>query len=183
MTQLKVIIIDHDTLRAIGLRYLLTSYFNVAVEIVSPCDITPDNDNNSTIYFTSSDCHASMLDFFIQRRTRTIILSAQEHNKYDILNISLCEEDLINQLSIVITLMGDTDKRLATGLSPREIEVLKLVALGYLNKEIADKLSISINTVLTHRKNISSKLGIRSVSGLSVYAIMNGYISPSDTHR
>ena len=43
-------------------------------------------------------------------------------------------------------------------------------------KEIADSLNISVNTVLTHRKNISSKLGIRSVSGLSLYAMMNGII-------
>ena len=54
--------------------------------------------------------------------------------------------------------------------------MLTLVASGKLNKEIADALQISINTVLTHRKNISSKLGIKSVSGLSVYAMMNGYI-------
>lgn len=183
MTPIKIIIIDHDTLRAIGLRHLLTSYFNTMVEIVSPCDITPDNDNNSTIYFTSTDCHASMLDFFIQRRTRTIILSAHQCSNHDILNISLCEEDLINRLSKIISSIGDTRSLPATELSSREIDVLKLVALGYLNKEIADKLSISINTVLTHRKNITAKLGIRSASGLSVYAIMNGHISTSDSHR
>ena len=61
-------------------------------------------------------------------------------------------------------------------LSQREIEVLTLVASGKINKEIADALQISINTVLTHRKNISAKLGIKSVSGLSVYAMMNGYL-------
>ena len=57
--------------------------------------------------------------------------------------------------------------------------MLCLVASGMTNKEIADKLCISINTVLSHRKNITSKLGIRSASGLSVYAMMNGYISPT----
>lgn len=62
-------------------------------------------------------------------------------------------------------------------LSQREIDVLCLLAKGLTNKEIADRLFISINTVLTHRKNISAKLGIRSISGLSVYAIMNGYIT------
>ena len=64
----------------------------------------------------------------------------------------------------------------ATELTQREIDVLRLVAKGYTNKEIAEHLFISTNTVLSHRKNISAKLGIRSVSGLSVYAMMNGYI-------
>ena len=68
------------------------------------------------------------------------------------------------------------DTSSANELSQREIEVLCLIAQGHLNKEIADKLNISINTVLSHRKNITSKLGIKSVSGLSVYAMMNGYI-------
>ena len=45
------------------------------------------------------------------------------------------------------------------------------------NKEIADKLNISLNTVLTHRKNITTKLGIKTVSGLTFYAIMNGFLS------
>lgn len=62
-------------------------------------------------------------------------------------------------------------------LSAREIEVLRLVAQGFTNKEIADNLSISINTVLSHRKNITAKLGIKSVSGLCVYAMMNGILA------
>ncbi|HHV85624.1 MAG TPA: LuxR family transcriptional regulator [Petrimonas sp.] len=65
-------------------------------------------------------------------------------------------------------------------LTNREIEVLKLIVQGRLNKEIADKLNISLNTVLSHRKNIISKTGIKTVSGLTFYCISNGYVSPGD---
>ena len=62
-------------------------------------------------------------------------------------------------------------------LSSREKNILKHIALGLTNKEIADQLFISIHTVVTHRKNITQKLGIKSVSGLTVYAILNNLIS------
>jgi len=62
-------------------------------------------------------------------------------------------------------------------LSEREIEILKLIATGMANKEIADKLNISINTVITHRKNISQKTGIKSVSGLTIYAVVQKLVS------
>ncbi len=61
-------------------------------------------------------------------------------------------------------------------LSAREIEVLVLITKGLINKEIADKLNISLTTVISHRKNITEKLGIKSVSGLTIYAVMHGYI-------
>ena len=59
-------------------------------------------------------------------------------------------------------------------LTKRETEVLRLLAQGLLNKEIADKLGISLHTVISHRKNIISKLGIKTVSGLTIYAMMHG---------
>jgi DNA-binding CsgD family transcriptional regulator len=65
-------------------------------------------------------------------------------------------------------------------LSEREVEVLKLVALGNSNKIIADTLCISVNTVISHRKNITEKLGIKTISGLTVYAIMNKLIATED---
>lgn len=64
-------------------------------------------------------------------------------------------------------------------LSAREKEILVCVAKGMLNKEIADKLCLSINTVITHRKNITRKIGIKTVAGLTVYALLNGLIDMS----
>lgn len=66
-------------------------------------------------------------------------------------------------------------------LTNREIEILKLIVQGRLNKEIADKLNISLNTVLSHRKNIISKTGIKTVSGLTFYCISNGFVSPGNS--
>ena len=65
-------------------------------------------------------------------------------------------------------------------LTAREIEVLVLVVKGFINKEIADTLSISVNTVITHRRNITHKIGIRSIPGLTVYAILNNLIDISE---
>ena len=61
-------------------------------------------------------------------------------------------------------------------LSAREKEILVCVARGMLNKEIADRCNISIYTVITHRKNITRKTGIKTVAGLTVYALLNNLI-------
>ena len=61
-------------------------------------------------------------------------------------------------------------------LSAREKEILVCVAKGMLNKEIADAENISIHTVITHRKNITRKTGIKTVAGLTVYALLNNLI-------
>lgn len=65
-------------------------------------------------------------------------------------------------------------------LSEREIEVLVLLIKGLSNKEIAENLNISIHTVITHRKNIAIKTGIRSQSGLTIYAISKKIVSLDD---
>jgi len=62
-------------------------------------------------------------------------------------------------------------------LSDREIEVLKLLTAGNSNKEIADQLNISTHTVISHRKNLSQKTGIKSVSGLTIYAVVKNIIT------
>ena len=65
-------------------------------------------------------------------------------------------------------------------LSEREKTILKFVAKGLTNKEIAEKLFLSAHTVITHRKNITNKLGIKTISGLTVYAILKNIISIGD---
>ena len=68
------------------------------------------------------------------------------------------------------------------GLTEREIIILQLIAKGFSSKMIAHKLCISIQTVSTHRKNISNKLEIKTVSGLTLYAIMNNLIKPEESN-
>lgn len=85
-------------------------------------------------------------------------------------------------LTIVKKLRAAIDSRIpelsACGneLSAREKDILVCVAQGMLNKEIADKFNLSIYTVITHRKNITRKTGIKTVAGLTVYAILNNLI-------
>ena len=92
--------------------------------------------------------------------------------------VKLLEEQLKD-----VTDSGDADDTLRSGattgaeaLSEREVEVLRHVVRGMTNKETAAKLFISLNTVLTHRKNISRKLNIHSVAGLTIYAIAQGIV-------
>ena len=64
-------------------------------------------------------------------------------------------------------------------ISAREVEIIKLVAEGSSNKEIADKLFLSVHTITTHRKNIMSKLGVNNTAGLVLFAIKQNIISPN----
>ncbi len=68
-------------------------------------------------------------------------------------------------------------------LSHREEDILRAVAQGYTSKEIAEKLGISTNTVLSHRKNIATKLQIKTVSGLTFYALVNGIVTPTEMDK
>ena len=65
-------------------------------------------------------------------------------------------------------------------LSQREKEVLALLVKGYINKEIADKLNISLTTAIFHRNNISEKLKTRSLGRLTIYAVLNKIVALSE---
>ncbi len=70
-----------------------------------------------------------------------------------------------------------TDNSDEDELTEREKDILKGIVNGMSNKEIADSLTISIHTVISHRKNIAAKTGIRSQSGLTIYAISKKIIA------
>ena len=73
------------------------------------------------------------------------------------------------------TLKGERN----AGLTPRELEILQLIVNGKSNKEIADDLDLSANTVAVHRANIMETLGIHKTAELVVYAIRNGLVNIS----
>ena len=100
---------------------------------------------------------------------------------------AVCDQQQIYRaLSYIYTLELDMEKHIAIEdcilrqegeeLSEREKEILVSVAKGMLNKEIADQYNISIHTVISHRKNITRKTGIKTVAGLTVYALLNNLI-------
>lgn len=113
-------------------------------------------------------------------------------------DIYTCEDDLVTHCRLENALLAPALRRLESdapeppagdggrtaadagqgeAVSGREREVLACVVKGMTNKEIAGRLYISVNTVLTHRKNISRKLNIHSVAGLTIYAIVNKLVN------
>ncbi len=96
----------------------------------------------------------------------------------DIIYINNSSDEIIALLKKQISIRKNVENSInMETLSDREIDVLKLLVDGNQNKEIADKLNISIHTVISHRKNISNKTGIKSVAGLTIYAVVNNIIS------
>lgn len=182
---MEIAIITPDTLSTVGLREMLKALCNQCIIRTFPdfgtfADDTPDM---YTWYFISSQTYVLYNAFFQPRKAKTVILmhgvgGTAMPPGHHILNIFLPENKIKAELEKFIS--GDarfiTPENGEKDLSAREIEVLVLVSKGLINKEIAEKLNISLTTVITHRKNITEKLGIKSVSGLTMYAVMNGYI-------
>ncbi len=86
-------------------------------------------------------------------------------------------------LNKIVKSSANNDNKNSTksdNLTEREIDVLTNLVHGMSNKEIAETLNISIHTVVTHRKNISAKTGIRSQSGLTIYAISKKIVAIDD---
>jgi regulator of cell morphogenesis and NO signaling len=86
------------------------------------------------------------------------------------------QEDVSKNISQMVFKSGQDANE---ALSDRERDVIIGVVQGLQNKEIADRLCISVNTVITHRRNIARKLQIHSPAGLTIYAIVNGLVDIS----
>ena len=140
-------------------------------------------------YFVAMDIVLTHRSFFLERQRKTIVLTlslndtSQLHD-FHALCINQPEPQLIRQLLMLQQYAHHGGRNLPPMpnilqkniLTDREIEVMSLIAQGFINKEIADRLSIGLSTVITHRKNIMDKLGMKSVSALTIYAVMHGYV-------
>lgn len=111
---------------------------------------------------------------------RTIPLDDEQVKQYDaVLNMYDDPVALVKKLRESLAAREESPETDGYDLSLREKEILVCVAKGMLNKEIADFYNISIHTVITHRKNITRKTGIKTVAGLTVYALLNNLIDSS----
>ena len=189
-------IIDSNTLAVIGLKQLL--------ETVMPMmnihsfgafgSFEASEPDHFIHYFVSMHILLANRSFFMEgnRQRRTIVLTTNNDPNsqlqgFHCLCVNVPESILVKELLALQHLghpHGEHLPQMAAVmetqqdklLSDREIEVLALVAQGKINKEIADQLCIGLTTVITHRKNIQEKLGLKSVSALTIYAVMHGYV-------
>ena len=170
---MKSVIVDTDTLRAIGLRAMLERFGGLEPIITTdPTTLCPLDD--STLFFVTPEAFASMPMFYAPRRQQVVLIMDSTDSPLPVLPPHISENELEERLENILGTLKVPGRTVA--LTDRERQVLALAARGLINKEIADRLEISLNTVLTHRKNISAKLGIKSVAALSVYAMMNGLV-------
>ena len=139
------------------------------------------------------------------KRLKDVLINYCPEGNADIINSVLfdiisCEADLVSHCQVEDRLLVPAVERAevsairteskqktkenthaaANQLGKRETEIIAYIARGLSNKEIADKLCISVHTVTTHRRNICQKLEIHSPAGLTVYAILNNIIDPSE---
>ncbi len=104
-------------------------------------------------------------------------LDEDQQRQYDgIIGLMDTPPGIIKKVRAALEDRTDAPRSEGEELSQREKEILICVAKGMLNKEIADQYNISIYTVITHRKNITRKTGIKTVAGLTVYALLNNLI-------
>jgi len=186
-------IVESNTLAVMGLKQLLESAMPM-IKITSFGtfgEFESSHTERFMHYFVSMHIVLAHRNFFMQEAMmhHTIVLTpSNDPNSqlqgFHCLCVNVPEKMLIKEL-LSLQHMGHPHGEhippmprpsLEKVLSDREIEVLSLVAQGKINKEIADKLCIGLTTVITHRKNIQEKLGLKSVSALTIYAVMHGYV-------
>ena len=187
----KIAIIDPNTLSALGLENILQNIMPImAVDIYgSFSELAANNPDDYFHYFTAMNVVLENMSFFQERRRKTIVLTLSLDTMSQLSNFKcLCtnvpESELVRSILALQQGAHGHGEHLPPIpnilkqriLSDREIEVMSLIVQGYINKEIADKLNIGISTVITHRKNIMEKLGMKSVSALTIYAVMHGYV-------
>jgi DNA-binding NarL/FixJ family response regulator len=187
----KVAIIDPNTLAAVGLKQMLQNVMPIMTvdTFGSFAELEANNPDDYFHYFVAMNTVLENRQFFSERRQKTIVLTlnldtTSQLSEFHSLCINVPEKQLVRSLLMLQQHAHSGGKNLPPIpqvlqqkiLSDREIEVMSLIAQGLINKEIADRLNIGLSTVITHRKNIMDKLGLKSVSALTIYAVMHGYV-------
>ncbi len=187
----KIAIIDANTLASMGLKQILQNVMPIMTvdTFGSFAELQSAQPESYFHYFAAMSIVLENKEFFLARRRKTIVLTLSldtmsQLSEFHCLCVNVPEKQLVRSLLALqqgahgkgenLPPMPDIIQRKI--LSDREIEVMSLIVQGYINKEIADKLNIGLATVVTHRKNIMDKLGFRSVSALTIYAVMHGYV-------
>ena len=180
-----IAILSPNVLTAIGLRSILEKVAPAAeTELFGSFrDFEAAGPERFFHYFVTARLFVAHAAFFRERRHKTIVLSSGEPHLaargMHCLDVRTAEERLVSSLLRLQRSARTAPPHAAQTLSDREAEVLTLIAEGLLNKQIAQRLGIGLTTVISHRRNIMEKLGIRSVAGLVVYALTEGY-APTD---
>lgn len=187
----KVAILDPNTLSALGLKSILQNIMPIMTvdTFGSFSELAAADADNYFHYFVAMSIVLENKPFFLEQRRKTIVLTLSldtmsQLSNFHCLCVNVPEQQLVRSL---LTLQQHAHGRgehlppmpemlQRKVLSDREIEVMSLIVQGYINKEIADRLNIGLATVITHRKNIMDKLGLKSVSALTIYAVMHGYV-------
>jgi len=192
MMEFRIAIVDTNSLSSIALQSILIDMIpRVEVQIFSSVQELQENQSEELVhFFVSSNIVFNAMDFFAPLKRKTIVLcegdgKLMQGYGFRTLNISQPEPQLLKEILSMYHVghpHGHTELTFEDQgveeqqLSAREQEVLKYVVLGYFNKEIAEKLHITMATVAFHRNNISIKLGSRSLGHLTIYAVMHGIV-------
>ena len=190
-TRPKIAIVDANTLSVLGLKQLLQTVMPImSVDTYGTMtELTANNPEQYMHYFVAMNIVLENRAFFSDRRRKTIVLtlslaSSSQLAEFHSICINVPEDQLVRQL-LTLQQMAHGDGRNMPPMPPvlqqkilsdREIEVMALIVQGCINKEIADKLNIGLATVVTHRRKIMEKLGMKSVSALTIYAVTHGYV-------
>ena len=187
----KIAIIDPNTLSVLGLKSILQTVMPIMTVDTygSFTELEANHPEQYFHYFVAMNVVLEHMDFFSEHRRKTIVLTlsldtTSQLSDFHSLCINVPEAELVRSILTLEQHAHGHGQNLPPMpkvlqqkiLSDREIEVMSLIVQGYINKEIADKLNIGLSTVITHRKNIMDKLGMKSVSALTIYAVTHGYV-------
>jgi len=187
----RIAIVDSNTLAAIGLKGILQEVMPMLeVDVFSDAESLAEAGPEGYVhYFAAMTIALDNRPFFLRHQRKTIVLTPSADPSSQLSGFhSLCvnqpEKALLKSILRLEQMAHGHGQNLppvvsrerGRSLSAREAEVLALIVQGFINKEIADRLCISLSTVITHRRNIMEKLGARSVAALTIYAVTHGYV-------